>query len=571
MSAQTTSMDQIETSQKDESEKKAPSFKENKNLKITFPWHRLDIILSTIGLNLFAVVVPVLILQLYDRIIPNQATTTLTLLAIGVTIVVIFEAILRTARSYILGWAGQRFDYNASTGIFSHLMGSNLFKLNRMGIGEHIENIESLGTLKEFLAGQGFLVLLDLPFLIFFLVLISYFGGEMLAISACVILLLFVIASVVVGKKLYHSLLERQELGDRKYSFLIEILNNHYTMKSMGMEELFLRRFERINLQASYIEYKINMLSSEARDVGSTFSSVLFGTIICVAGYDVIHNIISPGAMAACLFLSNRLIQPIQMGLSMWTRLQHFKIAKERYKNVFSLPQEKNHGHKKELRGGLKLNNLNFSYDGSKKELLKEVNLHIHPGEFVSIIGDSGAGKTTLSQLIIGSLEQNAGDVLIDDHSLTDINMPHFRSQIAYLSPKGQIFKGTVMENLTLFSPLQQSDHVMALCRRVGLDKWVSQLPLGYNTIIGNHLDSDIPLGIQQRLCLVRALLLGPKILILDEANTNLDLEGDQDFMNLLQELKGLMTIIFITHRPSVARLSDRVFELKNKTIVERT
>lgn len=570
MSVQATTVGKVSPSQMQRGEDNTKRIITEKDLDVSFPWQRMDIILSTIGLNLFAVVIPVLILQLYDRIIPNQAISTLTLLAIGVSITVIFEGILRISRSYILGWIGQKFDYKASTGVFNHLMGANLFKLNRMGIGEHVENLESLVTLKEFLAGQGFLVMLDLPFLLFFLVLISYFGGKMLAVAACIILILFVLASLFVGSKLHDILLERQELGDRKYNFLIEILNNHYTVKSMGMEELFLRRFERINLQASYIEYKINMMSSEARDVGSTFSSILFGAIICVSGYNVIENQISPGAMAACLFLSNRLIQPLQMGLSMWTRFQHFKIAKQRFKNVFSLDLEKNHGQKKIIKGGLTLKNVNFSYEGAKRELLQNVNLHINAGEFVTIIGESGAGKTTLSQLMIGNIEHNSGQILIDGFSLHEMNMPHFRSQVAYLSPRGEIFRGTVMENLTFFSTYDNLDHAMTLSKKVGLDRWVSQLPLGYNTMIGNHLDSDIPLGIQQRICLVRALLLAPKILILDEANTSLDIEGDKDMLNLLKDLKGHMTIIFVTHRPSVARLSDRVFQLREKTISER-
>jgi ATP-binding cassette subfamily C protein LapB len=198
------------------------------------------------------------------------------------------------------------------------------------------------------------------------------------------------------------------------------------------------------------------------------------------------------------------------------------------------------------------------------------MNITIKKGEFISIIGKSGIGKTTLSQLILNNLYPTSGDILMDGIPLSEINIPHFRKQIAYLAPKGEIFNGTVMDNLTFFSSTANLDHAKKLSRQVGLDRWVSQLPYGYDSIIGNNLDNDLPLGVQQRLCFVRALLLAPRILILDEANTNMDMEGDMELLNILTQIKKDITIIFITHRPSIARMADRIFEVKDQTIVER-
>ena len=534
------------------------------------PWKRIDIILSTVCLNLFAIVLPVVILQLYDRIIPNQAMGTLSILAVGVAVAVIMESVLRIARGYVLSWIGQQFDYSTSTSVFSHLMKTNLHDLNKMGIGEHIENIESLVTLKEFLAGQSLLIFLDLPFFLFYLVLIDYFGGKPIVIVSMIILIAFVVISLHMGEKLHKTLLERQDIGDRKYSFLIQMLNNYYTLKSLGMEELFLRRFERIQLQSSFIDYRMNIYSSEARDLGSVFSNILFGAIIYIAGFEVIDTKISPGAMAACLFLSNRLIQPLQQGLSVWTRFQHFKIAQKRFQNVFKIPFESTEGVQKKIKGAITIKDLTFGYEGTNRILFENLNASINAGEFISIIGDSGIGKTTLSQLILGNIQPVSGEIKIDETPLGAINIASFRKQVAYLPPKGEIFKGTVMDNLTFFSPPEKTDHIYSLCRQVGLDRWVSRLPYGYQTNIGVHIDSDLPLGIQQRMCLVRALLLGPQILILDEANTNLDIEGDLEMLSLLSKLKGKITILFITHRPSVSRYADRTFEIKDQKMTER-
>jgi len=536
--------------------------------KAEFPWKRKEILLSSIFLNVLALILPIVILQLYDRIIPNQSLNTLTILGVGVGIAIIFEAILRMARSYILGWIGQRFDYGSSQGMFSHLLGGNLYDLNKMGVGEHVENIESLSTIKEFMAGQGFLVLVDMPFMFFFLGLISYFGGILLALSCVIVLVIFVFVSMHVGHTLHDALQERYELGDRKYNFVIEALNNFFTIKSLGMEEQILRRFERLQFQASYLEYKMNILSAEARDVGSLFSSILFGFIVTLASVSVIDNKISAGAMAACLFLSNRLIQPLQMALGMWARFQYFRISQKRFNKVFNTPLEMNEGIQKHIKGDITLKGISFHYPGDSRSLYKSANLDVKAGEFVTIIGESGAGKTTLSQIMIGNIIPEKGKVLIDQTPLMQLNMPTFREQIAYLPPKGEIFRGTVLENLTFFSTHDFTDEAMRLSKEVGLDRWVTQLPLGYNTIIGGHLDDDLPLGMLQRLCLVRGLLMEPKILILDEANTSLDAEGDRDLLKLLERLKGSTTIVFITHRPSVARVSDKVFRIIDGKIV---
>jgi ATP-binding cassette subfamily C protein LapB len=259
-------------------------------------------------------------------------------------------------------------------------------------------------------------------------------------------------------------------------------------------------------------------------------------------------------------------MQPLQAALSMWTRFQHFSISQNRFSKVFSLPLEENFGEKIDLKGNIVLSNLSFAYkDGAL--LFDNVNLSINQGEFVSIIGSNGAGKTTLSHLMIGDLTPKEGSITIDGFAFADINVPHFRKQVVYLEPNGTIFKGTIMENLTFFGSFGTLDDVMHLSQKIGLDKWINKQPLGYNTVIGHHLDGDLSLGILQRICFVRGILMKPKVLIIDEANTSFDIQGDQKLADLLQEFKGKITVIFITHRPSLSRLADRTYKISNNTL----
>ena len=293
-----------------------------------FPWKRWDIILSTVVLNILALAVPLFILQLYDRIIPNQSYGTLSLLGIGVGVVLILEACLRFSRGYVLSWLGMHFEHGAAVGAFQHLVNSTLSDLNKRGIGEHVENIESASILKEFLAGQGFLILLDLPFVFLFLGIIAYFSIN-IALAAAGILSVFILIAWALGRSLRTYLVKQLDLNDRKYNFIVEILSNHHTLKALGMEDLLLRRYERLQNQCSIIKYKVYLHAAEARDLATMFSYIMFVGMVAVAALQVINSVTTIGIMAASIVLTNRAMQPIQAAMGVWTRFQYFTIAKK--------------------------------------------------------------------------------------------------------------------------------------------------------------------------------------------------------------------------------------------------
>jgi ATP-binding cassette subfamily C protein LapB len=528
-----------------------------------FPWKRWDMILSTVVLNLLSLAIPLLVLQLYDRIIPNQSYGTLSLLGIAIGVVIVLEASLRYSRGYVLGWLGMHFEHGAAVGAFQHLVNSTLHDLNKRGIGEHVENIESTTILKEFLAGQGFLILLDLPFVLLFLGFLAYFSVP-IALAAAGILVVFVLIAWVLGNSLRNSLESQLDLNDRRYNFIVEILTNHHTLKALGMEDLLLRRYERLQDQCSTANYKVYLYSAEARDLASMFSYVMFVGVVAIAALEVINSATTVGVMAAAIVLTSRAMQPIQAALGVWTRFQYFTIAKKRIEDHFNLTLEPPlaHGISKSIKGKVTLKDLYFQYDSDKPEILKGVDLTIDPGTTVTIHGKNSGGKTTLMWVLMGNLHPHTGSVFIDDEPITSYHYQDLRRQMAYIPPKGILFQGTIMENLTMYRGSAYVDDAMGLSRQLGLDDWIRRLPLGYNTKVGDQLFLLLPDGIHQRICLVRALVNRPKILILDEANTSLDEEGDQLLKEVVQSLHGEVTIIFVTHRPSIEEIADESYEL---------
>ena len=528
-----------------------------------FPWKRWDIILSTVVLNILALAVPLFILQLYDRIIPNQSYGTLSLLGIGVGVVLILEACLRFSRGYVLSWLGMHFEHGAAVGAFQHLVNSTLSDLNKRGIGEHVENIESASILKEFLAGQGFLILLDLPFVFLFLGIIAYFSIN-IALAAAGILSVFILIAWALGRSLRTYLVKQLDLNDRKYNFIVEILSNHHTLKALGMEDLLLRRYERLQNQCSNINYKVYLHAAEARDLATMFSYIMFVGIVAVAALQVINSVTTIGIMAASIVLTNRAMQPIQAAMGVWTRFQYFTIAKKRIEDHFSLTLEPPlaHGITTPIEGKITLKGVHFQYEDDKPEILIGLDLTIQSGSTVTIHGKNGVGKTTLMWTLMGNLHPSEGGVFIDDEPISSYHYRDLRRQMAYIPPKGILFQGTIMENMTMYRGAAYIDDALGLSRQLGLDEWIRRLPLGYETKVGDQLFLLLPDGIHQRICLIRALVNRPKILILDEANTSLDEEGDHFLRQVLQSLHGKITIVFVTHRPSIQQLADASYEL---------
>jgi ATP-binding cassette subfamily C protein LapB len=518
------------------------------------PWKRLDIITASLGLNILSLLTPIFILQLYDRVIPHQGTSTLLFLSLGMAVAVIIEVVLRFSRSQILIWLGERFQQKTTTSAFDKISHAPAKDVKKEA-GTHMENMESPNILRDFLAGNGFLALLDLPFLLLFFVIMAFFAGKLVVVPL-VVIGLFTLSLFFLTKKLQTQLDKRNDVDERRYNLIIEILSHYHTLKALGLESAMMRRFERLHEKSSLIEYKVNLYSNEARDLGTIFSYILFGSVATVGALFVIEHYITPGIMGACVILSNRLMQPVQSALGVWTRFHHFRLAKDRFDQMKNLPTvtSANEDH---IQGDIKLKNVSHHF--GDRGVLKDVSIHIPKNTITSIYGENGSGKTTLLRIIAGQLSPDSGVVLLDGEPL---NYQQSYRELAYLSAENVLLEGTLLENMTLFQSDRFKDEALHYTQQLGLMAWMQQLPAGMDTPVGNSLVQSLPSGILQRVSLVQAFVLKPRILILDEANTSLDVKSDEVFKNMLLEKKKEMTIIVATHRPSIQHISDYVFTI---------
>ncbi|MBF0632844.1 MAG: ATP-binding cassette domain-containing protein [Magnetococcales bacterium] len=529
-----------------------------------------DLFLVSFMINLLGLALPLTLLQIYDRILQFQAISTLSLLILGVSIALLLEGILRMGRSYIGAWLGARFEHLAACSAMERFLTTNLADFERDGSGVHLERLNALNILKDFYAGQAVGVILDLPFVAVYLGLI-YHLAQGLVLVPVIVFLLFVIFVWLIGEQLHKQVGARIESDDRRINFIIEILSGIHAIKSMAMEAMMLRRYERLSEACAKGAEEVGIQGADSQNIGSFFSQISMVGVVSFGAIMVVSQELTIGGLAACTMLSGRALQPLQRAVGIWTRFQTIRLAKDRVAKIFDLPAD--HSADKptipEIEGRLTLEGVSFGFAADKPPLLHDLNLDVAPGEIIGISGDNGSGKTILLWLMMGALNPTAGRVLIDGYDLATHNTRNLMDKVSYLPQIGMLFRGTILENIHMFRN-QYFDEAIRTAKLLELEEFVSKLPKGFETMIDDGADESIPRGIKQRITLARSLVTHPKVVLFDEANTGIDGRGDENLKNVILGMKNQATIILISARPSLLNLASRSFLLKDGTLVPK-
>lgn len=528
--------------------------------------YRGEVMAASCAFNLLSLALPITILQVYDRVIPNDANDTLFVFVIGLCIVLILDLMLDLGRSYMRGWTGARVQHRLSCEAVNHTFHSELRAFDAEPPGVHIQRLRDIDSVKTFF-GQNLLMAVDLPFALVFFGLIGLIAGP-LALVPIAIVLLLAAAAQVAGQRVGAALEFRKETDDHRYNFIIEVLRSIQTVKGLGMEAMMVRRYERLQGSSAEASYNVADSNSWGRNTGQMMSQL---TAIAVGAYGstlVIGGDLTIGGLAACTLLASRSSQPMMRALSTWTQLQNARVTRSRINTMLDLPLESKDEAPAihQIAGNVVLDDLTFSYS-EENPLFSHVDLDIGEGETVAISGPNGSGKSTLLGLMMGLHVPTGGRVLIDGHDVCDHNSISLRSQVIYLPQTPVLFGGTLLENLTMFRGNAYVDAAMHMAERLGLHDAVGRMPQGYETPIEHAANDGLPGGVRQRIALVRALTLveDPHLILFDEANTFLDQENDGRLLELLGEFRGKATMIVVSHRPSYLELADRRFVIRNR------
>lgn len=528
-------------------------------------WARWDVLVASLGINLLSLALPIVILQIYDRILPNQAIDTFVILLWGLVGVVLVEAALRVGRSSIMGWVGARFEHLAAVSAVDRILTADINAYEREAAGGYLDRLQSLDGLREFYSGQGAIALVDLPFVTIFLALIWFIAGWLVVIPL-LLLVVFGLISWRLGDQLREALHRRNAMDDRRYNFMIEAFNGIHTIKSMAMEPLMLRRYERLAASSADSIVELGKLNATSQSLAAAFNQIAMVAVVAIGAVYVIDNQMTIGALAASTLLTGRALQPVLRAMGMWTQYQGISLARDRMRGIFALPRELKVAERQArptLSGRIKLDDVGFRFGEDQDWLFQNLSLDIRAGETIGLRGENGVGKSTLVHILLGMVPAEAGRVLFDDIDVREIDPVTLRSQIAYMPQQGSLFQGSLIDNLTMFRDGEAIEQAIEIADMLGLREVIERLPRGLNTRVGDSAVESLPDGVRQRIVMARALVGDPPILLFDDASAALDYQSDQQLRAVLERLRGTRTMVLISHRPSLINICDRVFEIK--------
>ncbi|WP_421682628.1 type I secretion system permease/ATPase [Stutzerimonas urumqiensis] len=532
-------------------------------------WLYADAIVASLMISLIGLITPLFVMNVYDRVVPNQAEATLWVLAIGVGGAFVFDLILKTLRGLCLDLAGKKTDLIISATLFERIAGMRMTH-RPARVGTFAQHIHEFQSLRDFLASLTLASLIDLPFTLLIVAVIAVIGGHL----AWIPLLAFPLAagiSLVLQRPLADTLERSMALSAERQSGLIETLSGLDAVKVNNAESERQYLWEQTIGTLGRLELRARMLSSLALNATVALQQ-LAGVVMIVLGvYQIIDGQLSMGGLIACYMLSGRALGPLGQVAGLLTRYQQAKVTVRSVNEMMTLPQEREAGERplkrEALQGAIEFRQVDFNYPDQQQAALHGVSLSIRPGEKVGIIGRSGSGKSTLAKLIVGLNQPSEGSLLIDGIDVRQLDVSDLRHNIGYVPQDVQLFAGTLRDNLVMGARYVEDEQVLQAAERAGVHEFARLHPKGYELQVGER-GQQLSGGQRQAVVLARALLLEPPILLLDEPTSSLDNTSEDRLKQQIAGVLGDKTLLLVTHRTSMLSLVDRLIIVDRGQIV---
>ena len=529
-----------------------------------------QVAVSALVINIIALAIPLFTMNVYDRVLPNQATSTLWVLSIGVSLALLFDLLLKTSRAMLIDYAGRKADLRLSYLLFDKILHSTLAS-RPMSTGEYASRVTQYEFVREFFTSNTIGTLIDTAFVFVFL-LVIYLIASWLVIVPAVAFLISVIIGLVAQHRIGQRVAAAQNESAQRQALLIETISTLETVKSLRAEANLLRRWQELSKHSSHTSEQIKQISSNTANLTAFVQQMVTVVLVLAGAYAFAAGDITMGAIVAAVMLSGRAVGPLSQIAITLARLRQAMLSLRILNTIMAQDEDRpstvGFVNRTISKASVIFQDVTFTYPGSDQQVLNGFNLAVKPGERIGIIGRIGSGKTTVGRLVGGLFPPSGGQILMEGVDIRQYHPAEVRAAVAVAGQAADLFSGTVKENLLVARPDASDEELLDVARRTGVDAFVSRHPRGFDMPVGER-GSQLSGGQKQALTIARLLLSRPKIVFLDEPSGAMDLASEKLLIqNLKESFAPEVSVIISTHRYSMLDLVDRLVVIDQGRVI---
>lgn len=528
-----------------------------------------DVLLAAGLINVFALAMPLFVMNVYDRVVPNQAFETLWMLAVGLGFVLLFDFVLRMMRGYFIDLAGKRVDVDLSARIMERVLGIRM-ENRPVSAGSFAANLRSFETVRDFITSATVTALIDLPFAILFILVMAWIDVPMF-IPVVVGMVLVVSYAWLVQAKMHDLAETTYRAGAMRNANLVESLVGLETIKAMGAEGVMQRKWERSAIFLARVSNQLRLLAATTINSAAWVQQLVSLAVIIVGVYRIGEAELTMGGLIACTMLTARAMAPFGQIAGLLTQYHNATTALTSLNEIMGKESERDDEtsfvSRPVFQGEIDFKDVEFSYPGDNGEALRKISFHIKPGEHVALIGRVGSGKSTLLRLMLGLYKPVAGSIRIDGVDIRQLDPIQLRRNIGYVPQDATLFFGSLKENILLATPHLDDVDLLAAAQVAGLADMVNTHPRGFEMLVGERGES-LSGGQRQGVAIARAVVHRPPILLLDEPTGSMDHSSEDTIKQNLQRFGQGRTMLIVTHRTTLLDLASRIIVVDNGKIV---
>ncbi len=537
-------------------------------LKLSAPIYR-DVLWASLLINLFVLATPLFTMNVYDRVIPNNAQETLMVFTIGIVFVYVLDFFLKLTRGYMLELAGKKSDIIMSSIIFEKVLNLKM-AVHPQSVGSFANNLKDFEAVRSFFTTATMTAVIDLPFAIIFLLVIYYIGGYLVFVPMVTMFLILAYA-LIIRKPLKESIESSHEANAKKSGILIETLQNIETVKSMSMTGKQQWEFEESTGEIAEKNLKSRLLSSSIPNVTNLFIQLNTVFVVVFGVYLIQEFELTMGGLIAVVILTSRTVAPMGQAAGL---ISNYSDARSSYDTLSSIisqemerPEGKEFVERPTFSGKVEFKNVTFNYPDAEMPALDDVSFIIQPGEKVAFIGRIGSGKSTIAKLILRLYEPTSGTILIDDIDISQIDPADLRRSIGYVPQDVNLFRGTIKENIISSDLHPDIGDIIYASQISGVDDFVRTHPRGYEMHIGER-GAGLSGGQRQSVGVARALMQNSSILLMDEPTNAMDQTTENGIMKRLNIEFRNETLLLVTQKLGLLNMVDRVIVMHHSKLL---